>query len=213
MNNIDISSIINLSIYSLLGSLVLHTGGGIHFLSIILADPVKWVCLFYTREYMNEAIANICYIALFIASGLIILKTLSHFKMHIARICFLSLFSILLLYVPFFFGGRLAILISDFLFSDTVYAQIFVKYTLTGLVSSYAYVKFVSILTLIAAIIIAAAAIIVSIVIAFKVVEIVKRYLSRRQITCAGSIKVIFPRLIYIHNDRYIYKRLLHLLN
>ena len=162
---------------------------------------------------MNEVLSNIAYIALFIASGLVILGALRHFKMRIAQLCFTVLFCVLLLYIPFYFGRGFALLISDLLFPDSMYASIFVSYTLKRLVVSYAYVRFVSIITSLVALIIAVAAVIVSIVIAFKVVEIVRKYISRRNITLTKPVRAIHPRFVYILNNQHIYKRLLRLLN
>ena len=151
---------------------------------------------------------NVLYCTMFIVSGAIILSTLKRRKMVIAHTMFCILFGVLLVYVPFYFGGSLMIRVANCLFTDKGILSAFVRLTRETISAPFAYFMPISMLSAAIALICIAATVITAVTVTIKAVEYFRS--GRREIfkIHRDARARAVSRLCFAVNNRYVYRHL-----
>ncbi len=162
---------------------------------------------------MDISIQVLLYSLLFIASGIVILHTLDRSKMKTAWTLFAVLFIVMLLYIPFYFGGSALTKVFVNIYKSDYAARMFMNLMHETLTAPFIFFKSLSLGSAVLAIVFFAASLIVAAFLTVKVVKLIRGF-------CRGTTFVRRPRrtrtfceFAYIINYQNIYKRLARLLN
>ena len=156
---------------------------------------------------------NVLYSILLIVSGVIILSTLKHFKMYIARALFMVLFAITLIYIPFYFGGNALFSWAVGTFKDQSVARIFIANVQGILNTPFALFQSVTVGMAVFSVLLLVAAIITAVALTAAVVEFIQNCLQHSTKTHKDVKRIVLRVLRYVNNSRFLYKRLERYLN
>ena len=157
---------------------------------------------------MNSMLLNLIYSIVLIISGLIIIATLDHFKMRIARIAFTVLFVICLIYIPFYFGGNAMVSFFSGMFKDQTVAETFIGTVQATLTAPFFLFQSVTTGMAIFSIIAIVAGIIATVTLAVEVIKYVRNYLKKADFQPKRLKYIVLDEVFLLINYRFLYKRL-----
>lgn len=157
---------------------------------------------------MNGLLLNIMYSLILIMSGIVIIVTLEHFKMRVARTVFSVFFVICLIYIPFYFGGNAMVPLLSGLFKDTTIAETFALTMRATISAPFLLFKSVTVGVAVFSIISIIAGFIATVTLAITVVNYVRKRIRKASFTHRRLKCVILDDVFYKINYRFLYKRL-----
>lgn len=158
-------------------------------------------------------VENIIICLTYLLSGLIILGVFDRFGMRVARTAFLTLFCILLLYIPFYFGGQITLKLYSYIFTDKVMYARFAMHMCAIIEYPFAFMSLVSIISAVMALFMITAAIAVIINTALAVLCIIKNVIKRKPyIRISDDSYENIPQC-FENTKRAVYLELCRLLN
>lgn len=140
------------------------------------------------------------------------MSALSRFKMQVARGFFLAMFTVVMVYIPFYFGGNAIVAFFTPVFKDQAVAEIFVKYMNSVLTAPFFLFKSVTLGIAIFSLLLLVALLIATVSLTVEVVKLVKRRrkdIEKRRkdekvVLCAASVFVCDFRFLYKRLERYL---------
>ena len=157
---------------------------------------------------MDMFMQNLLYSLLLIVSGVIIFAALTHLRMKVARACFAALFAVMLVYIPFYFGGKAMIAFCSYVIKDAASAEIFVNYMQDTLTAPFWLFQSMTLGMTLFSVIIIIAALIAAVTITVEVVKYIKKCWNNSNLRHQDDVAALLPVLYYIRNFRFLYKRL-----
>lgn len=157
---------------------------------------------------MNSLLLNLIYSLVLVASGIVILATLNKFKMRVATILFGVLFSICLIYIPFYFGGNMMLSLFSKLFNDQTIAETFVGTMQATLAAPFLFFQSVTTGMALFSIIAIVAGLIATVTLAVEVVKYVRNHLKKANFRLRRFKYIVLDEVFLLINYRFLYKRL-----
>lgn len=151
---------------------------------------------------------QLLYGLMLLLSGAIIMSALARFKMKVARYFFVAMLTVLMLYIPFYFGESATVNFFAFVFRDKEVANTFVIYMQSVLTAPFFLFGSMSLGIAVFSVLVLAAILIATVSITVEVV----RFVSRRRKDISRRPKdakaILFGIAVYISDFRFLYKRL-----
>ena len=157
---------------------------------------------------MSMFIQNLLYSVLLIVSGMIILATLSHFRMKVARGLFLVLFAVSLVYIPFYFGGSAMTSFFSGMFKDRTVADTFISTMQQTLTAPFLLFRSVTLGMALFSIIVTVAGLIATVTLAVRVIKYVRNCLKKAHFAPKPFRFILLNEDFLYINYRFLYKRL-----
>ena len=151
---------------------------------------------------------SLFYSILLIISGMIIYAALTRFNMKVARALFMVLFTVTMLYIPFYFGGNALFNLALGTFKDQSVARIFIANVQDILHTPFGLFQSVTLGMAVFSVLLLVAAIIAAVALTAAVVELIQSCLQSKTKTHKDVKRIVLRVLRYVNNSRFLYKRL-----